>query len=260
MIGYFTADKPKLTARDLGKVGTVLIYPATYVGGCCMGINGFLPPAMNEIRLLIPYNSIDSGKEITLTLDEIKGWLAFINEIGFECTITNEELITYTDTRNSGIYCEIAFVRPAKCKFSKYNLVVLTLVRYMFNRSFRYREVYENTIKLNKLIPDVDPIVRLHLAHRLVMTDTINHNSSRNLVDAYSGYYGLFKHEFNVAFLTSNTLNARINNDWNSINDLFSTRITGDKDLNPITLLSLVNKPTEEHLIKLKEIINRNLQ
>lgn len=260
MIGYFIADKPRLTAKDLGKVGTLVVYPATYVGGCCMGINGLLPPAINEIRLLIPYNSIDSGKEISLTLDEIKGWLAFINEIGFECTITNEELITYTDTRNSGIYCEIAFVRPAKCKFSKYNLVVLTLVRYMFNRSFRYREVYENTIKLNKLIPDVDPIVRLHLAHKLVMTNTIGDNTMRNFTDIYSGYYGLFKHEFNAAFLTSNTLNARINNDWNSINDLFNTRITGDKDLNPATLVSLVNKPTEASLIKLKEIINRNLQ
>jgi hypothetical protein len=269
MIGYYIVPECSHNMKHIEVSSPVMVMPITYVGGCCMGITGMLPPLYPRINILIPYRSKEEAypnfkcEEVVLTLEEITSWVAYINELGFKCDITNEELITYTDHKNDGLHCEITISAPDKVN-RKYNLILLTLLRYMFNRAFRYREIYENAVKINKLLPDVDPVVRLSLAHKLVMTTTENNNSVRTDTTIYSGYYGLFRHSYKSRFLTSKSLKHRLSTlHQDNVNIVFSCEnalpSNNYKEMEPHNLKALVDNPTEANLIKLKEIINRNL-
>lgn len=262
MIGYYRILSSTVqNMSNIDKNGIATIYPISYAGGCCMGITGIVPPAFPEVRILVPYRSQDDGyKEVVLTLKEITSWVNFINELGIKCSIVNEELITYIDSRNSGVFCEISVTKPDK-QNNKYNLIVLTLLRYMFNTTFRYREIYENALVINRLLPDIDPVVRLSIAHKLVMTNVINANCTRIETNIYSGYYGLFIHDWRRRFLTSKTLAKGLAKVAENINIVFENAAIEPKsnvEMLPENLAKLIHNPTEENLTILRDIIKRN--
>lgn len=260
MIGYFKGEKVKNTPSIKGSKDTTATY--TYsdifygVGGCCMGINHLNNSHYyDDVKILIPYESTD----FKLTFEEIEYWVSFTNSLGFKCEITNKSVIVPIDTNNtSSLFCEVTV--PVYPLISKYLLIVLSILRYMFNSCYRYREIYETVIKLNNNwaneIPD--PMTRFHLAH-LAQMDGCTSNTGAS--DVYSSYYAIFPAALRKLF-TMNVLAPILNRKPSNpnglnINDIFETSGLV-VSATSVELNSLINNKTKENTTKLINFVTKN--
>lgn len=263
MIGYFKSGKYKAPVNIKGSKDASTTYVTNNVsygvGGCCMGINGFNNSQYYEdVKILIPYESTN----FRLTLKEIESWVSFTNSLGFKCEITDKSVIVPIDTNNTGsVFCEVTV--PINTKVAKYLLMVLSILRYMFNRDYRYRQIYETTLKLNKdwanEIPD--PMTRLHLAH-LAQMDSCTNNTGT--VDVYSSYYAIFpaalRKLFNVSgvklILNPTGIKANGTNGGN-INTIFDTPALTVSSTSK-ELLKLITTKTKENTTELINFVTKN--
>ena len=258
MIGYFKSGKYKAPVNIKGSKDTSTIYVTNNVsygvGGCCMGINGFNNSQYYEdVKILIPYES----PYFRLTLKEIESWVSFTNSLGFKCEITDKSVIVPIDTNNTGsVFCEVTV--PINAKVAKYLLMVLSILRYMFNKDYRYRQIYETTLKLNKdwanEIPD--PMTRLHLAHLAQMDGC---TSNTGAPDVYSSYYAIFpaalRKLFNVSRVKLILDPANVNG--GNINTIFDTPALTVSSTSK-ELLKLITTKTKENTTELINFVTKN--
>lgn len=231
-------------------------------GGCCQVIDAYGLPSCSHIDVLIPeqisgtyrFNpKIDSDK--TYTKEAIKEWVDFINKMGFNFELLKEVFFTPYDIRTNCKFFIVRMYLPSpKSAYPKYNLLAYSILRYMTNDAHEYEKLYERAIALDKLLPNIDNLVKLHLAHK--MTDSNRRtNNSVSANTSYSSYYGLFSHDTldKTKLLSSSTLQNRIaqynaETDSHNINAITTTefsRIT----TSPKNLLTALDKGDANSLL-----------